>query len=460
MLALVRFSLPPVLASLALAGCACGPGAEVPFERLPACDVSDEVQATTWRINLESLDGGLQRTFEAGGFPPTLRLDSVEPTIVAVEALDQRGAVTGRGRSEPFVFNPDSRESVKVLIRPRGVFSRSCQSLKTPRRGHSTTLLAGNRVLVTGGYDGAGASSATVERLTDIGSATVGALTLNGNSFPRAFHSAVRLASGHVLITGGEIGQTGNTMTLQGVAAVFSDDAAAAGIVKAPVLRARHTSVASPDGSTLLMAGGLFRDQSGTRLADSAERVSLQTFETLGTTALNTVPEAAAAGGPRGVLLAGGLETGVASRNAVIVPFVGPVLTVQLREARRDATAVSVGDDFLVASGMATDGTLLASSEWLRSNGAVEPGPVLAPRRRGCAVETRGNVLLVGGVDQTNAPVASAELVAADGTVTPIPFRGSPRSEQTCTRLEDGTVVVIGGRGPSGTLSDVWYFVP
>ncbi len=74
-------------------------------------------------------------------------------------------------------------------------------SMSVPRRGHSAILLANGTVLISGGLDDA---SGTVLASAEIYNPATGTFTAAGNmNFPRYQHQAALLASGEVLIAGG-----------------------------------------------------------------------------------------------------------------------------------------------------------------------------------------------------------------------------------------------------------------
>ena len=73
-------------------------------------------------------------------------------------------------------------------------------SLTTPRGGHTATLLANGRVLVTGGES----SNGTILASAELYNPTTGVWTITGNmANARTNHTATLLPNGEVLVAGG-----------------------------------------------------------------------------------------------------------------------------------------------------------------------------------------------------------------------------------------------------------------
>lgn len=79
-------------------------------------------------------------------------------------------------------------------------------------------------------------------------------------------------------------------------------------------------------------------------------------------------------------------------------------------------------------------------------------------RRDACAVGfAPGHVLIAGGLDASGAASAAAEILNADGVPRVIPAMREARVGHTCTKLEDGRVLVTGGTFGAGASSAEVY---
>jgi hypothetical protein len=206
--------------------------------------------------------------------------------------------------------------------------------------------------------------------------------------------------------------------------------------------RTQHVAVPTPGG--VIIAGGV----NGMPLAPVLE---LEFFDRLtnrvavGTTLL---PAQAVGGGwvPS--------RSGAALVAGASLVLVDPALNVApqrftLSTARSAAHVFASGSDVIVAGGSTTEIVELDAPR-------VTPGPAVPAAAGSCAAELGGDRwLFVSGADVT--------LLSRSGgyTATLLQPFGAPRTEATCTALDDGTVLVAGGRDGSGAaLGDAWVFTP
>lgn len=156
-----------------------------------------------------------------------------------------------------------------------------------------------------------------------------------------------------------------------------------------------------------------------------------------------------------GFVVAGGNDLdGIATRNVRVVEagLAGERLTMELPTRRVRATSHVVGDRLYVAGGaLGETGPALDRADVIDvATGALVSSAVLAVPRRdhGSVPLADGRLLVVGGRAADDAPaLASAEIVGETGSGTltaELPFaRLAPR----VVRLDDGTVLVLGGYG-------------
>lgn len=141
---------------------------------------------------------------------------------------------------------------------------------------------------------------------------------------------------------------------------------------------------------------------------------------------------------------------------------------------RVDHASVAIPDGRVLLAGGRTglDGAVLSSTTMVRllndGTALVSDGPTLGvPRRNLAAVVAPGSVVLFGGYSDAATPLDTIEIVELAGgvTVTPtlttIPQKlNAPRAEATATLLEDGTVLIVGGKDATSTRNDAELWNP
>jgi len=182
-------------------------------------------------------------------------------------------------------------------------------ALTTTRSGHTATLLANGKVLITGGANDAGNQLASAELYDPV----AGTFTATGSMHATRFdHTATRLPDGKVLIVGGYD---------TGAATAELYDPAKGTFAETGTLtpqRAEHAAVLLPNG-TVLVAGG-YNLENNLLLAD-AELFNPQTGTFSGTGGLQTAREylvMTALGKSGHVLLTGGFGPQTASVAAEV----------------------------------------------------------------------------------------------------------------------------------------------
>lgn len=405
--------------------------------------------------------------------------------------------------------------------------------LSVPRAGHTATLLDDGRVLIAGGFQAANRVSHSWKYLAsvEVYDPATGAVTTEipdmmfksgGGTTPRAFHSAVKLPSGQVLISGGEATTgTGAAATMATVNNSILFDPTVAEAPWAPIVtmkryRSRHTATREQNGRVLLYGGVDWGE--GTNAAAFSDTfewfdpeinrfrlpaTDLPPFKAIGHAALSVA-------GGQFIAIAGGATVPGSGGSAELadgdsIRFfkyekdadrIQPLSSSGLKlDPKRSWAAVApIGAaQFLVLGGFKD---FNANEPWNLFPGSPHSGSdvialkysqeeplkrifgpsVDVPRGHICAVTLHdGRVLAIGGRGQPD-PVKTPALIEAVSHNTLITesegsirsSRGSPLAEaryfHTCTLLNDGSVLVTGGMYEKGTnvttLASMEIFVP
>jgi hypothetical protein len=391
---------------------------------LTSCDLSRESCAFTCQ-DAAGLSNQMDVICRAQAGGPVLARASSQPGQLAQPAdLD-------------LLFGPvDTFVDATVL---RGTHPGQCSGLAQDggRFGHTATLLDDGRVLIAGGIRRLGAAEeflATVEVFDP--RTGVHAVLTGPDALPlrmaapagRAFHTATRLPDGRVLLAGGvsEAGSPPRWTSLRS-AELFDP---ATGAFGSPMdmgeARAQHTATLLATGEVLLTGGAVY-DGEGT---------------------ITTYLDSAALFDP----------------DAGVWRPVGNSMT----DARAFHQAVLLdpqasGGRVLVLGGEGSAGVLDSVDVYRPEDNTFFDLAGNAPRMaqgrsRFCATrDGSGQVLVVGGATSTAPLSATASLEVYDaaagaaGAFTLLGVSlGAARQGPTCSRLEDGSVLVVGGLGSDG----------
>ena len=195
---------------------------------------------------------------EADGLGPTAAADIYDPETGVFHATGAMSAVRelhtatlladGRvlvaGGAQLVGIDWVATNGAELYDPSTGTFSPT-GGMREARYGHTATLLADGRVLVTGGWNSRGLSSAEIYDPATERFAPAGGMTLE-----RSFHAATLLATGQVLVTGGQPDGSAFGEIYDPATDAFK----ATGKMATP--RTLHTSTLMPDG-TVLVVGGL-----------------------------------------------------------------------------------------------------------------------------------------------------------------------------------------------------------
>jgi hypothetical protein len=192
-----------------------------------------------------------------GSFQPTGSMAVARESHTATLLQDGRVLIAGGARL--IGIDWESLPFAEIYDPATGTFSVT-GSMNEARYGHTSTLLADGRVLITGGWNTGNLSALASAELYDPVS---GSFTLTGNmNFRRSFFVATLLIDGRVLITGGATA----------VAEVYDPATGSfqsVGSMSAP--RGWHSATRLADGSVLIAGGwGYPRALSAAEIYDPA----------------------------------------------------------------------------------------------------------------------------------------------------------------------------------------------
>jgi hypothetical protein len=279
-------------------------------------------------------------------------------------------------------------------------FSLTANNMPNKAAGHTATLLLNGKVLVVGG----GNSS------TQIYDPATNTWSSAGGSGQRTYHTATRLPNGKVLIAGGSdnSGKTTNTALLYDPATGSYTDT---GSMTAS--RDFHTATLLLNGKVLI-AGGRTGNGSSYTYLSSAELYDSATgvFTAVGSS-MSSARFAHSAVLVNGrVLIAGGANSTALTTANWYDPTAGTFsVTGSLTTARQYFTATLLGNTVVEAGGLNTSGRLL-SAEWYQGSVFQSIGNMKAPRAAHTATQLNdGSVLITGGQGSSGTSVKTAELM-------------------------------------------------
>jgi outer membrane protein OmpA-like peptidoglycan-associated protein len=332
-----------------------------------------------------------------------------------------------------------------------------------PRVGHVATLLASGRVLLTGGGSGA-ATPELLDRARDAWTP----LTLPATGpvpVPRHGHTATLLVTGpnagRVLLVGGIDPYSAYLNTAQlydpGTGLLLN-----VGIPAMATARAFHTAVVLPDGN-VLVAGGT----TGTLTLDSAQVYDpvanswspvLHMAERRAYHTATALP-----GGP--ILVAGGENNGTDLATAELYDPAAQAFSapIAMTSPRSHHAAALLQDGTVLLAGGDDGAAALASAERFDPvTGQFAAAGTMSSARAGLTATplASGEVLVAGGLP-AGAPADTAELFRPGSGFTPITAGTIPaRAGHTATTLPGGTVLVAGGLDADGEVQDAQQYDP
>lgn len=378
-----------------------------------------------------------------------------------VALADGRALVLG-GRVDGEGFEYVDLQTAAVFDPATGAFSATGPTAEV-RRFPATALLPDGRVLVVGGEGAVNDRDNPAARSAEVFDPGTGTFAPTGNpSVARAGGAAITLADGRVLVAGGSSLDGENGFLPTAAAEIY--DPATGGFTSTGSMttaRADHALVRLPDGRVLVSGG---RDEDGELRTAELFDPSTGTFAATGALTTERSSHAATALPDGRVLVTGGLNADGEPRTAEVYdPATG----------RFELAGTASAGSWRAAA--QPDGTVVvlgwAQPERWHSIEPLAPPPVPTPApgfvATGSPAVDRldhtatllndGRVLVAGGrtrdpVNGQSPPVAqrSAEVFdPASGRFAGVGEMARPRSGHAAVRLADGRVLLVGGEPPS-----------
>jgi len=362
------------------------------------------------------------------------------------------------------------RSAVCILFLPMLSFAHSFTTtgqMEFARQGHTATLLADGKVLVTGGKNGSG-TLATAEIFHPVN----GTFTSTGTMIKaRVGHTATLLGNGRVLVAGGQNG-SGTLASAE----VFHP-ATGTFTVTGKMTKARvgHTATLLANGKVLLAGGGsataeVFDPSTGTFTAVG----NMSTSRTYGVATLLATGQ---------VLVAGGTATANNFGGTLLGDLFNPATgkfktTANGGTQARNISATLLQNGSVLLTGGEVTGTfcgvcgppLVSTAKAIlfhSSTATFSTTASMSVSRFGhtATLLVVGQVLLTGGGEarvlfcRSGCPrmsnvqaLSSAELYnPATGAFAPTVNMTTPRAMHTATMLANGRVLVAGGLDANGT---------
>jgi hypothetical protein len=392
------------------------------------------------------LDGRVLITGGDQGFSPIATAELYDPAT-GVFTTTTHPMSTGRSQHIAMLL-----PSGKVLVDGNGsadIFDPAAQTftpnIGTPvnRKSHTAVLLADGTVLITGGYIN-GIASATAEiydPATQIFTATVGTMQV-----PRANHTSTLMPSGKVFITGGFSGTSPHSET------EFYDPGTQMFTVGATMLfhRSNHRAILQGDGK-LLVIGGVTLESGFLAVNELFDPVT-QTWTEHDDMVEDRAGHTATALQSGNILVAGGVTGNQTLQSAEVIDPVTHQFTAinEMQVPRNQHTATLLQDGRVLLTAGSTDTNALTSGEIFNptNNTFTLLSSTLTDDRKNhtATLLNDGRVLIAGGRNTEDGKLRSAELFdPATSLFTVTGSMKTVRALHTATLLNTGQPLLVGG---------------
>lgn len=360
-----------------------------------------------------------------------------------------------------------------------GTFS-SAGSLSEPRDGSAATLLSDGRVLVVGGFawpvslmgllDPEEDLSEGMSPSVEVWDPTTNGFTLAGALLEgREGHTATLLPDGRVLVVGGAAYD--HLLASAEVWDPSTDESTSTGPLKQ--VRRDHTATLLPDGRVLVIGGDGFAQRSLTHAKAEVWDPTTGGFTPAGSLKEPRTYHTATLLADGRVLVAGGTDWFGERKPSREVEVWDPATnrfarTGSLPEARigHSATLLTDGRVLIVGGGWDKDPPTTALV-WDPGTGKFSAAGSLPEARLNhtATLLPDGRVLIVGGEDIDLPPdddVFASALVwdPATDEFSPAGSLAEARAGHTALPLDDGRVLVVGGYGEDGLVTDMEVWEP
>jgi hypothetical protein len=381
-----------------------------------------------------------------------LLLDNVpfgQRTVFTLDGITSAGDLVARGSSCPLDFELHG-DPVSIYFSPVNFFA-STPGAPTETRTYPVALsLATGNILIAGGQgtDGNGVMSA------ETFAPATGTFAVSGSPLmtPRVHAEIIEVPSVGALVVGGQASG-------QAPGELYDVSSQAFVSLTSPLLTAHHghQMVSLPDGHILIIGGTTVAGVPGDQVVDVSFPAGVPQFksETSLTMPLESHAAAVVVGVP---VVFGGTNDGMTPLKDILVRIGGQfVVQAQLKFARKAATATALNDGSVLIVGGYPDMTGACGAEVFNP---VTQESTCVPTSDSRTEHTAtlladGRVLVTGGLDPMGQPLRSVELfVPGVGFVAERPL-GTPRHGHVAVPLCDGTVLVTGG-GPAPATAEIY----